>query len=87
MCHLFLIHRCLVLGFEAHAVCALVLGGVTFVSAYSDAIERTVIFVVAVVSALSYGALDAVVSIGVHIFFLQVKNKRAQWAENADCAR
>ena len=51
---------------EGHAVGALIHGGVAFVGAHQDPVQRTEILVLAVISALMDGALDALVGIAVH---------------------
>ena len=47
------------LQFKGFAVGALVHGGVSFMGANGNAVERTVVFVLAMVSALLNGAFDA----------------------------
>lgn len=51
---------------EGLAVSALVNGGVIFVGAHHDPLQRAVVLGVAVVGALRNGAFDALVSIAVH---------------------
>ena len=55
---------------EGLAVGALVLSGICFVGADQNAIQRAVVLAVAVISALLYGAFDALVGMAVHIHFL-----------------
>ena len=51
---------------ERHAVGALVLGGASLVGAYQDPVQRAVVLVLAVMGALSDGALDGLVDIVQH---------------------
>ena len=55
---------------EGLAVGALVLSGVSLVGANQDAIQGAVICIRAVVSALLYGAFNALVSLTIHCQFL-----------------
>ena len=55
---------------EGHAVGALVNCGVGLVSADQDLVQRAVVGVAAMVSALLNGALDALVCMAVHTIFL-----------------
>ena len=55
---------------EGLAVGALIHSGILLVGAHHDAVQRTVVFGVAVVSALLYGAFDALVCFAVHCYFL-----------------
>ena len=52
---------------EGLAVGTLIHGGVCFVSAHQDTVQRAVVLGVAVVSALLDGAFDALVGVAVHI--------------------
>jgi hypothetical protein len=51
---------------EGLAVGALIHGGICLVGAHQNVIQRAVVVGVTVVSALSYGAFDALVCIAVH---------------------
>ena len=51
---------------EGLAVGALVHGGVSLVGTNQDAVQRAVVFVLAVVCALMDGALDALVGVAFH---------------------
>lgn len=51
---------------EGHAVGALVLGGIALVGANQNGIQRAVVLGSAVVGALAYGTLDALVGVTVH---------------------
>ena len=51
---------------EGHTVGALILGRIRFVSAYLNLFQRAVIIGIAVISALGYGAGNALVDIVVH---------------------
>ena len=51
---------------EGHAVGALVLSGIAFMGAYQNGIQRAVVLGSAVVGALTYGTLDALVGVTVH---------------------
>ena len=73
------IGRCLLLP-EGHAVGALVLGRITLMSANQNAIQRAVVCLSAVVCALMHGALDGLVSIAVHDFYLLVKTSALVYA-------
>ena len=53
---------------ERLAVRALVHGGVCFVSAHHDAVQRAVVLGIAMVSALLNGAFDALVCVTIHDF-------------------
>ena len=55
---------------EGHAVGALILGGVLLMGANLNALQRAVIGIAAVVSALGNGTFDALVGVTVHIHFL-----------------
>ena len=55
---------------ERLAVSALINGGVLLVSTHHDAVQRTVVLILAVVRALGNGAFDALVSVTVHSQFL-----------------
>jgi hypothetical protein len=55
---------------EGLAVGALIHGGVCFVGAYQDAVQGAIVLGVAVISAGLDGALDALVGMMVHLFFL-----------------
>ena len=50
---------------EGHAVGALVLGGIALVGANQNGIQRAVVLGSAVVGALTYGTLDALVGVTV----------------------
>jgi hypothetical protein len=51
---------------EGHAVGALVLSGIAFMGAYQNGIQGAVVLGSAVVGALTYGTLDALVGVTVH---------------------
>ena len=51
---------------EGHAVGALVLGGICLVGTHGDAVERTVVFLLAVMGALADGTFDGLVGMAVH---------------------
>jgi len=51
---------------EGFAVGALIHGGVAFVGAHQDPVQRAVVLVLTVVCALMDGAFDALVGIAVH---------------------
>ena len=55
---------------EGHTVGASIHGGICFVSAYLDLIQRAVVSIVAMICALGNGALDALVCVTVHSQFL-----------------
>ena len=55
---------------EGHAVGALVLGGIAFMGAYQNGIQRAVVLGSAVVGALTYGTLDALVGVTAHRKYL-----------------
>ena len=55
---------------EGLAVGALILGGIHFVGAHQDPVQRAVVLVLAVISALLDGAFDALVSMAIHSHFL-----------------
>ena len=55
---------------EGLAVGALVHGGVNFVGAHQDAVQRAVVLVLAVVCALMDGAFDALIGVATHNLFL-----------------
>lgn len=55
---------------EGQAVGALVLGGVALMGAHHDAVQRTVVFRIAVVSALLNGAFDTLVCFAAHDIIL-----------------
>ena len=55
---------------EGLAVGALIHGGIDLVGADHDSIQRTVVLVLAVVSALSNGALNGLVCMAIHTHFL-----------------
>ena len=52
---------------EGHAVGALIHGGVCLVGAHLDAVQGTVVFGVAVISALADGTFDTLVGIVFHV--------------------
>ena len=55
---------------EGLAIRALILGGVHFVSTHQNPVQRAVVLVLAVISALLDGTLDALVGMAVHGHFL-----------------
>ncbi len=55
---------------ERHTVSALALSRICFVGAYSDSIQRAVISIRSDVSALYHGAVDFLVTVVVHSFYL-----------------
>ena len=55
---------------EGHAVGALIHGGVSLVGADENAIQRAVVCVLAMVSALTNSTLDTLVGMAIHIGFL-----------------
>ena len=58
---------------EGLAVRALVNGGICFVGTYQDPIQGAVVLTGAVVGAVGYGALDALVCMAVHSRYLHKK--------------
>ena len=65
---------------EGLAVGALVHGGVCFVGADHDAVQRAIVLVFAVVCTLGNGALDALVGIAVHIVDLLYLSSNVVWS-------
>jgi len=57
-------------GLEAHAVGALIHAGVCLVGAHKDPLQRAVVCLIAVMSALMNGAFDALVCVAIHNLFL-----------------
>ena len=55
---------------EGLAVGALIHSGVYFVGAHQNPIQRAVVLIFAVMGALVYGALDALIGMTIHCFFL-----------------
>ena len=55
---------------EGFAVSTLIQSGIGFVGSDHDSVQRTIVLVTAVVSALSDGAFDALVSMAIHTHFL-----------------
>ena len=55
---------------EGLAVGALIHGGVYFVGAHQNAVQRAVVLVFAVMSTLVHGAFDALIGMTIHCFFL-----------------
>ena len=55
---------------ERLAVGALIHGGVNFVGAHENPIQRAVVLVLTVMGALVHGAFDALVGMTIHCFFL-----------------
>ena len=51
---------------EGLAVGALVLGGIHLVGTHQDPVQRTVVLILAVISALLDGAFDALVGMAIH---------------------
>ena len=51
---------------EGHAVGALILGGICLVGTHSDAVQRTVVFLLAVMCTLADSTLDGLVGMAVH---------------------
>lgn len=51
---------------EGHAVSALVLGGIALMGAHHDLIQGAVVFLLAVVCTLVYGAFNGLVCVTVH---------------------
>ena len=51
---------------EGHAVGALILGGICLVGTHGDAVERTVVFLLAVMGALADSTFDGLVGMAVH---------------------
>ena len=51
---------------EGHAVGALILGGICLVGTHGDAVQRTVVFLLAVMGALADGTFDGLVGMAVH---------------------
>ena len=51
---------------EGHAISALLLGRVGLVGTHQDAVQRTVVGLVAVMGTLGNGAFDALIGIAVH---------------------
>ena len=55
---------------EGLAVGALIHGGVYFVGAHQNAVQRAVVLVFAVMGALVHGAFNALIGMTIHCFFL-----------------
>ena len=55
---------------EGLAVGALIHGGVYFMSAHQNSVQRAVVLVFAVMGALVHGAFDALIGMTIHCFFL-----------------
>ena len=64
---------------EGHAVGALIHGGVGLMGTHQDPLQGAVVSAVAVVCALGNGALDALVGMTVHVFFLLLLKVRLVW--------
>ena len=64
---------------EGLTVGALVLSGICFVGTDQNAVQRAVVFTVAVVGTGLHSTLDALVSIAVHKFLLLLLNSGLVW--------
>ena len=64
---------------EGLAVGALILGGVYLVGTYQNAVQRTVVLAVAVVSALLNSTLNTLVCLAVHNSFLLLLDSGLVW--------
>ena len=67
---------------EGFTVGALIHGGVLLVGAHQNAVQRAVVFRVAVIGALFDGAFDALVGMAIHGIFLLSLNYMAYSVQN-----